>query len=221
MRVLTISKAIALAAIVTTFSAINPAQAALVGSNSTPGNFDSSSGTRTITFTDNETISDLNILIDFAKADGDNTDPPYPTGVPFFNEIVFRLLSPNGTSVDLISENSFNAGSGPGFDGKINFDDQAANVVNVDPNRLQTGLFRPTGSLSAFNGQSSLGNWILSIQDTVGGDSLRFRSATIGINGPATMAAVPTPALLPGLVGLGMGAMRKRKQKAAAQKAVA
>ncbi len=221
MRALTISKTIAAAAIVTTFSYVNPAQAALIGSNNMPGNFDRSSGNRTITFTGDETISDLNILIDFAKADGEQAAPPYPTGTPYFDEIVFRLISPTGTSVNLIGERDFNDGRiGTLFDGKITFDDQAAQVVNVNRDLPQAGIFRPTGRLSDFNGQSSLGTWTLFIEDTFREDSLRFRSATIDINRSSTAAAVPTPALLPGLVGLGLSVMRKRKQKAVGQNAV-
>ncbi|NJM47486.1 MAG: PTPA-CTERM sorting domain-containing protein [Alkalinema sp. RU_4_3] len=196
----------------------NPSQAALLGSDNTPGYFDSSSGNRIITFSDDETITDLNVLVDFVKADGETFDPPYPTGVPFFNEIVFSLLAPDGvTSVDLISSGSFNSGAESTlFEGQIIFDQQATEVVNVNPDLPRPGTFRPVGDLSIFNGLSSVGNWTLSIRDTVGNDALRFRGFNIGINGPATVA-VPTPALLPALIGMGAAAYRRRKGSAIAK----
>jgi hypothetical protein len=196
----------------------NPAQAALFGSNNTPGYFDASSGSRIITFSADETISDLNVLVDFVKADGEAFDPPYPTGTPYFSEIVFRLFAPGGLiSTDLISSGSFNSGVAPEFDGKIIFDQQATEVVNVDPGRPQAGIFRPVGNLSVFNGLSSLGDWTLRIEDTTGNDALRFRGFNIGINGPATVDAVPTPALLPALIGMGAAAYRRRKGNATAR----
>jgi subtilisin-like proprotein convertase family protein len=89
--------------------------------------------------------------------------------------------------------------------------------VNVNPDRPQPGTFRPVGDLSVFNGLSSVGDWTLLIQDTTGADSLRFRGFNIGINGPATGDAIPTPALIPGLIGMGAAAYRKRKGAATAK----
>jgi hypothetical protein len=70
-----------------------------------------------------------------------------------------------------------------------------------------------------FLGMSSFSNFAQNgpIFPGIGGSSGAY---SVTFNAPVA-AAVPTPALLPGLVGLGLGAMRKRKQKAAAQKAVA
>ena len=225
MSTLPVIKHLALAAIGTGFLAFGisaSAEAALIGSNTTTGNFDRSSGTRTITFTGAEAgfgnglIQDLDVIINFAKADGESFAPPFPTGTPFFNEVVFRLTSPLGTVVNLINSGSFNVGSGPGFDGTIRFDDAAAQVVNVNRNLIQAGTFKPLGLLSDFNGQSALGSWTLFIEDTVGADSLRFRSAQLVAEAGGTQA-IPTPALLPGLIGLGFGVLRKRKAEAAKQ----
>jgi hypothetical protein len=76
----TINLAIAVVGFSSVMSIANPAQAALFGSNNTLGNFDNSSGTRTITFAADETIADLNVLVDFVKADDSNFDPPYNIG---------------------------------------------------------------------------------------------------------------------------------------------
>ena len=201
-----------------TFGMTGVAQAAIVGANSIPGNFDASSGTRIITFTGAEAgfgsgiIQDLNAVINFAKADGENFDPPFPLETPYFSEVVFRLTSPNGTVANLINADSFNLGSRP-FNGTITFDDLASNVVNFDPNLIQPGTFRPISPLSAFNGESALGTWTLFIQDTASQDSLRFRSVQLAVE----TQAIPTPALLPGLIGLGVAALRKRKAEAVEQ----
>ena len=159
------------------------------------------------------TILDVNISIDFAKADGESFDPPYPGGTPFYNEIHFHLTSPDGTVVHLIEPSSWGAGSGQ-FDGTITFDDEAAMVVNFGAAPV-AGTFQPTGpgALSDFDGGSALGNWTLFIQDTVGLDSLRFRSFTLTV----TTGRVPEPASLSvlGLGALGLERRRRRRRIAA------
>lgn len=194
-----------------------PAQAGiLVAVNNTPGLFDASSGNRTVAFTGAEPgfgdgiVQKVLIAINFAKADGESFDPPFPGGTPFYNEIVFRLTSPNGTVVDLITAGSFNTGSGQ-FDGTILFDDAAAQIVNVNPNTPQAGTFRPIGSLATQNGGPALGNWTLFIQDTVGADALRFRSFTLTVT--TGVADVPEPGtlvLFGALAVAGAGYARRR-----------
>ena len=210
-------------AIVLMLGCVATADAGFLVSNSTPGLFDASSGTRQVTVTGTEvgfepTVTDIDVIINFAKADGESFNPPFPNGTPFHNEIVFRLTSPGGTTVTLIAAGSFNTGSGI-FDGVIRFDDAASSLVNVNPNTPQSGTFRPTGpgTLADFNGQLTTGNWTLFIQDTVGADALRFRSFDLVVNGgPAVVSAVPAPAglvlLLTGLGSLGLGRFARRRK---------
>jgi hypothetical protein len=87
-------------------------------------------------------------------------------------------------------------------------DDYAFTVFNG----VVTGLGTASGSLNQTFGSSGLfGIGIVDRGDTFGDSSLFLRNATF------TTAAtpVPTPALLPGLIGLGLSAMRKRKQQSA------
>lgn len=198
----------AVAAALTLGTAARAAGAVITLTNSTVGLFDASSGNRTVNSLFGGAILDVNISINFAKADGEAFNPPFPGGTPFHNEIVFRLTSPGGTTVNLINPNSFDVGSVL-FDGTIVFDDAALNVVNVNPNLPQAGTFRPIGSLADFNGEDVLGTWTLFIQDTVGADALRFREFTLEVT-------VPEPATMllfgAGLAGVIARRARRRNQ---------
>jgi len=209
-------------------TATQPAFADIMATNSTTGLFDASSGTRTVAFDGTEAgygtgqIFDVNISINFAKADGESFDPPYPGGTPFYNEIHFHLTSPGGTVVHLIEPSSWGAGSGQ-FDGTITFDDEAGSVVNFGAAPV-AGSFRPTGpgALSDYDSltaDSALGTWTLFIQDTVGLDALRFRSFTLNIATAASAVVVPEPATLVscsiGVIGLLGYAWRRRKRAVA------
>lgn len=206
-----------------------PAYGAIItATNSTPGLFDGSSGTRSVTFTGSEpgfgsgTVLDLNVSVKFAKADGQFES--LETGTPFYNEIEF-ILSNGATNVTLIAAGSFFLGTGStGFDGTITFDDSATNFVNVDPNSPSSGTFKPTGpgnpaspgTLANFNGLNAASTWTLSIRDTTFADALRFREFTVSITTDAVVdAAVPEPGTLSimgaGLIGLAGVSLRRRK----------
>lgn len=189
--------------------------------NAIAGNFDGNSGTRGFTVTGLESgfgtgvIVDVDISINFAKADGQDFDPPYPTGNPYYNEIRFQLFAPSTEPVFLIGPGTFTSGVGTGFDGTITFDQSAADAVNAF-GVPTAGTFRPSGagSLNDFNGDTALGFWSLFIQDTAGSDSLRFRSATLTITTEdAELAPVPEPGTL-SLFGLGAAAIVAARHRA-------
>ena len=99
-----------------------------------------------LTVTAQGTISDVNII----GLRGRHT---------YIQDLVFRLRSPSGTTVNLIvnpceSENDFD----------LSLDDESE-IINLDcpPNRQST--YRPLNPLSTFDGEQAAGTWTLIIED--------------------------------------------------------
>lgn len=187
------------------------AQADVMVSNSTYGVFDGSSGSRIFNVGSHGTVGDVNITIDFSKCD----DPPIGpggtacigTGEGWPNEIEFRLMGPNGTTVDLVTAGTYFEGSGRFL---ITFDDEAGSTVG---GQVQNGAFRPVGTLAELDGMDMFGSWSLMIADLGFGDPLEYFSATLAIS-DGDAAEVPEPATA-GILGLGMlgllGARRRSR----------
>ncbi len=143
------------------------------------------------------TITDLNVSVNIT---GDHME-----------DFDLFLTSPLGTVVqfraDFLGVQAPSAHIDPPLD--ATFDDEAFN-----PHDAQTlggtGTFQAFSLLSAFDGQELLGNWTLSILDTLlpnEGDTL----VSWSISGTTT-ATVPEPSTLAliGLAALGFGAARRR-----------
>lgn len=139
------------------------------------------------------------LSIDFGKAADLFGDPPFYSDVG----LVLRKLD---TTFSILSETtlldigSFNDGfASSSFDGAITFDDDAASLVNNDPDQPVSGLFRPIMPLSLLDGIYSP-FWELRLVDAVTGSPLLFHSATLTTS--VTTAPVPEPAS----IGLAAGA---------------
>lgn len=95
-------------------------------------------------------------------------------GYGVHEDLNVRLVSPQGTTVDLVQDrwgywtgNSSQSHSFNGFsvvDAAINFDDDhTSNIMTLD--QWTAGNFAPHNPLSAFNGENPVGTWTLRISD--------------------------------------------------------
>jgi len=193
-------------------------------SNSTTAFVDDAIITRSITFTaadfENRTIiGDLNLTIAFAKSNDQGFVPSSSAitpGTPYLDEIEFILSSPSGTSVRLVSndgswydpvQSSFNNGNS-GFQGEITFDQDASTHVNANRDQLVSGTYLPANdlpgqTLDAFNGESVVGTWELSIEDDEGLDGISFYSYSLAVH----TRPEPRSATLWGTLGLLTGSI--------------
>jgi subtilisin-like proprotein convertase family protein len=113
---------------------------------------------------------------------------------PYDSDLQAYLISPAGTRVQLFSGVGE---SGANFQGTI-FDDDASTSI-LDGEAPFTGSFRPSQSLSAFEGQDTRGIWTLEVSDHFPGDegtllawTLAFNGASLHASGANTLAVTET-----------------------------
>lgn len=111
---------------------------------------------------------------------------------PYDSDLQAYLISPANTRVQLFSGVGE---SGANFHGTT-FDDDASTSI-LDGAAPFTGSFRPSQSLSAFEGENAHGTWTLEVSDHFQGDQGTLLSWTLMIDGDpiqasgANMTAVP------------------------------
>lgn len=123
----------------------------------------SSSGTPVITskivFLEDLPVADINVQLDIEHT--------------FLADLVVSLTSPAGTTVILVSNSC-----GDSRDINALFDDDSpAFTCSVNPGI--SGSVKPLGSLSSFNGESILGEWILEVKDNAPSDGGSLNSFSI------------------------------------------
>jgi subtilisin-like proprotein convertase family protein len=141
------------------------------------------------------TVADLNVLIDLTHT--------------FDSDLVISLRHDDtGTTVVLANQQG---GAGQDY-ASVTFDDEAAQPIStfVAPGTGQS--FRPDQALSAFIGETLMGNWSLLIDDVSPGDSGQLNSWTLS----GTYAPEPGTYALFGLGALGLGVVVARRRRRAA-----
>jgi hypothetical protein len=131
---------------------------------------------RTFTFTAGDfggctSLTEVEISIQLVLGNG---TPPTPGAYGVHEDLNVRLVSPAGTTVDLVQDrwgywtgnpsqpHSFNGFSA--VNATVNFDDDnSPNIATL--NDWQAGNYAPHNSLSAFDGENGAGTWTLRISD--------------------------------------------------------
>jgi len=126
--------------------------------------------TSTLTITDNISITDINVTANIEHT--------------WAGDIEIKLTSPNGTDVIITAHNTCNDGTNDIF---VTYNDQASGPVDCSTTSPAIGgNIQPENPLSAFNGESSLGDWILTVTDDYaladGGTFQNFSLEICGIN---------------------------------------
>lgn len=91
----------------------------------------------------------------------------------YLADLTVSLISPEGTRVVLVSNSC-----GDTRNISATFDDGAESFV-CGNNPAISGLVKPLGSLSSFNGESSLGDWTLEVKDNASGDGGSITNFTL------------------------------------------
>ena len=107
--------------------------------------------TSTITMVDDIAVLDVNVTVDITHS--------------WVSDLTISLQSPSGTVVVLTSNNG---GSGDNYSVTV-FDDDAATSITTGAAPFN-GTFQPEEALSAFNGESVQGDWVLRVEDIWSGD---------------------------------------------------
>jgi len=111
----------------------------------------------TLTVTDDFDITDLNVTLDITHT--------------WTGDLTIVLESPAGTQV-VIFDGGADGCSGDNI--VDTYDDESANALDCQagtPDAFPLADYMPSNPLSAFDGESTVGDWILSVDDTVGGDN--------------------------------------------------
>ena len=136
-------------------------------------------------------LADLNFRIDGTQC----SSSPGASGVgvdhSWVGDLVFRLTSPAGTSVTIISRPGGSGNSGKNFCQTL-LDDDAQSAISISSIASNgpppqgppyTGTFKPANPLSAFDGENPNGTWLLTVVDAFTGDSGNIRAFSLQLTG--------------------------------------
>ena len=150
------------------------------------------------------TVTDVNFVIGGATCSGAIGAPGVGIAHPNVGDLQVDLISPSGTSVNIMNQPGGGArgSSGNNFC-QATFDDQGgfASVQNINPLAAGpfTGNFSPNAPLSAFNGQSPAGDWLVRYFDRYSAADIgTFRAASVVLtvrSSPVCAAPLQPPAV--------------------------
>ncbi len=103
-----------------------------------------------IFFSQDLSIADINVSLEVSHT--------------YLEDLIVRLIAPSGTKVVLISKTCGNLNNITAV-----FDDEGE-PISCGGNPAISGVVQPLGSLSALQGESTFGEWILEIEDTAASD---------------------------------------------------
>ena len=115
--------------------------------------------TSVIAVTDNQPVLEVKVNLDVEHS--------------FVSDLIISLTSPSGTKVTLVSNNC-----GEANDINATFQDDAPPFA-CSNNPAISGVVRPLGSLDAFAGESSFGEWVLTVEDTAPADGGSLNSFSL------------------------------------------
>lgn len=208
-----------------------PAQAAIISKTDTSFTaIDNGGAFRSFTFEASDfagpsAVTGVTLSVLFDKCDGAATTGGCTSDglngrQPYFNEIGFALVAPDGTSVSLVENQygtevyerghsaSFGYGAAPLTNISIVFDDDGAALGSTPT----SGTFAPVGSLSDFIGLSGLGTWRFFFEDDSHLDALAIRNVTLSLESADAPTDVPAPGAL-ALLGMGSLAIAARRRR--------
>jgi uncharacterized repeat protein (TIGR01451 family) len=145
------------------------------------------------------TITDVNFRIDGVPS-GTANDPNVGVSHTWVGDLVVRVTSPQGTSVNVIDRPGVpattNGCNNNNFadillddDGKFSSIENQCNPLTTDP--FPSGTFSPNEALSAFDGENANGLWTINFSDRAAGDTGAARRFSLIFEGcPATAAGV-------------------------------
>jgi subtilisin-like proprotein convertase family protein len=138
-------------------------------------------------------ISDLNFR--FGGSSCNAADAATTNGVNhvFVGDLIFKLTSPSGKTVTIISQAGGASNSGNHFCNTVLDDDTANGSIQsvASGTNLNTGTFKPANPLSAFDGENPNGTWTLNASDVGATDVGNVTAFALDIAG-YTCPAAPT-----------------------------
>ena len=124
----------------------------------------------TISISESLVITDINVGVDITHS--------------YVAELAVTLTSPSGITLSLLEiETCLNDDFSSGADIKAIFDDAGSDLVCGSSSPVVSGTLKPQlGTLGIFDGQSTQGDWVLSVTDIYEGDGGSLNNFTLAIS---------------------------------------